>query len=172
MTILGQSNAALEPVHHLKFYSIFLLRPKSRRSAPVGLCTPLRRQSKNCGVEGQRGNGSLGSRPNFRGASALLRGTSRAFSPKRASRDAPSVCLTGEGSAPPPRRPLPSGPGAAFLKIKVLFNSFALDRARPKLKFYSIFFKKLRGRGAEPLTRSALRAAAKRFERNPPKAGS
>ena len=42
----------------------------------------------------------------------------------------------------------------------------------PKLKFYSIFFKKLRGRGAEPPTRSALRAAAKRFERNPPKAGS
>ena len=42
-----------------------------------------------------KGNGSLDSRPNFRGASALLRGTSRTYGPKRAPRDAPSVCLTG-----------------------------------------------------------------------------
>ncbi len=108
--------------------------------------------------EGVKGNGSLDSSPNFRGASALLRGTSQTCGPKRGiRRDAPSVCLTGEGSVPPPRRPLPSGLGAAFF---------------PKPKFYSIFFKKLRGRGAAPSTRSALRAAAKRFERNPPKAGS
>ena len=58
----------------------------------------------------------------------------------------------------PPRRPHPGKMGA---------TSFFLN-----LKFYSIFFKKLRGRGAEPPTRFALRAAAKRFERNPPKAGS
>ena len=72
----------------------------------------------------------MGSSPNFRGASALLRGSSRAFSPKRASRDAPSVCLTGEGSPTPPRRPHPGKLGA---------TSFFLN-----LKFYSIFFKKLR----------------------------
>ncbi|RKJ93753.1 hypothetical protein, partial [Anaerotruncus sp. 1XD42-93] len=35
--------------------------------------------------------------------------------------------------------------------------SFALARACPKPKFYSIFFKKSRGRGAEPSTRSAER---------------
>ncbi len=180
----------------------------------------------------------MGSSPNFRGASALLRGSSRAFSPKRASRDAPSVCLTGEGSATPPRRPHPGKLGATsfFLNLKFysiffkklrfpkavrqrkfgfqtklpgrkrpssgVFSSFQPEarfarrplslpcgrgvgdpspqappfragcRFFPKLKFYSIFFKKLRGRGAEPPTRSALRAAAKRFERNPPKAGS
>ena len=86
----------------------------------------------------------MGSSPNFRGASALLRGSSRAFSPKRASRDAPSVCLTGEGSVPPPRRPLPSELGTTFFH---------------KLKFYSIFFKKLRFPKAEPLV-------AHRNERN------
>ncbi|NBK17573.1 hypothetical protein D7Y41_07640, partial [Anaerotruncus sp. 1XD22-93] len=79
--------------------------------------------------------------------------------PKRGiRRDAPSVCLTGEGSATPPRRPHPGKLGGFLLFLN--------------LKFYSIFFKKLRGRGAEPPTRFALRAAAKRFERNPPKAGS
>ncbi len=97
----------------------------------------------------------MGSSPNFRGASALLRGASRAFSPKRGGirRDAPSVCLTGEGSATPPRRPLPSGPGTAFFL---------------KLKFYSIFFKKLRGRGAElppPRARGGTLYPVKRFFR-------
>ncbi len=87
----------------------------------------------------------MGSRPNFRGASALLRGTSRAFSPKRASRDAPSVCLAGEGSVTPPRRPHPDKLGA---------TSFFLN-----LKFYSIFFKKLRFPKAGPLV-------AHRNERN------
>ena len=78
----------------------------------------------------------MGSSPNFRGASALLRGTSRAFSPKRASRDAPSVCLTGEGSVTPPRRPLPFGPGAAFF---------------PKPKFYSIFLLRPKSRRFAPV---------------------
>ena len=88
----------------------------------------------------------MGSSPNFRGAGALLRGTSRAFSPKRGGirRDTPSVCLTGEGSVPPPRRPLPSELGTTFFH---------------KLKFYSIFFKKLRFPKAEPLV-------AHRNERN------
>ncbi|RKJ78670.1 hypothetical protein D7Y41_29010, partial [Anaerotruncus sp. 1XD22-93] len=88
------------------------------------------------------------SSPNFRGASALLRGSSRAFSPKRASRDAPSVCLAGEGSVTPPRRPHPDKLGA---------TSFFLN-----LKFYSIFFKKLRFPKAGPLVahRTASRSEA------------
>ncbi|NCE77229.1 hypothetical protein D1157_20220, partial [Anaerotruncus sp. X29] len=56
-------------------------------------------------------------------------------SPKRGiRRDAPAGCLAGEGSATPPRRPHPSRLGEFFY----IHN----------LKFYSIFFKKLRGRGA------------------------
>ncbi len=55
--------------------------------------------------------------------------------PKRGiRRDAPSVCLTGEGSATPPRRPHPDKLGGFLLFLN--------------LKFYSIFFKKSRGRGA------------------------
>ena len=78
---------------------------------------------------GLRGNGSLDSRPNFRGASALLRGTSRAFSPKRGiRRDAPSVCLAGEGSVTPPRRPLPSGPDAAFSQNQSFTRFFSKNR--------------------------------------------
>ncbi len=73
-----------------------------------------------------------------------------------------------------PRRPLSlpcgrgvSGPSPQAPPRQARRISYFLN-----LKFYSIFFKKLRGQGAEPPTRSALRAAAKRFERNPPKAGS
>ena len=76
----------------------------------------------------------MGSRPNFRGASALLRGSSRAFSPKRASRDAPSVCLAGEGSVTPPRRPHPNG-------AKCAFSLFFIQKFRPP-------FQRWQGRGA------------------------
>ncbi|NBK19736.1 hypothetical protein D7Y41_30190, partial [Anaerotruncus sp. 1XD22-93] len=62
-------------------------------------------------------------------------------------------------------------------KTKVLLNFFAPAQepalcAGWPMHAAAAAVKKLRGRGAEPLTRSALRAAAKRFERNPPKAGS
>ena len=68
----------------------------------------------------------MGSRPNFRDASALLRGSSRTYGPKRGiRRDAPSVCLAGRG-----RRPLPAGPtptssaNLLFSQFKVLLNFF------------------------------------------------
>ena len=59
----------------------------------------------------------MGSSPNFRGASALLRGSSRAFSPKRAKRDAPSVCLTGEGSVTPRPQAPPRWDKVRFLSV-------------------------------------------------------
>ena len=72
--------------------------------------------------EGVKGNGSLDSSPNFRGASALLRGTSRTCGPKRGiRRDAPSVCLTGEGSVTPPRRPHPGKLGGFLLFLNLKF---------------------------------------------------
>ena len=80
----------------------------------------------------------MGSSPNFRGASALLRGSSRAFSPKRASRDAPSVCLTGEGSATPPRRPLPSGLGAAFFQSQSFTRFFPKNRGFQRQSLWSL----------------------------------
>ncbi len=77
----------------------------------------------------------MDSSPNFRGASALLRGTSRTCGPKRGiRRDAPSVCLTGEGSATPPRRPHPDG-------AKCAFYLFFIQKFRPP-------FQRWRGRGA------------------------
>ena len=80
----------------------------------------------------------MGSSPNFRGASALLRGSSRAFSPKRASRDAPSVCLTGEGSVTPPRRPLPFGLGAAFFQSQSFTRFFPKNRGFQRQSLWSL----------------------------------
>ena len=100
------------------------LSARSAASAAMPLRAVLR-------ARGHRAHVVLASRPKQRPS---LLGPSARSAP--AARRSGRMRLTGEGSATPPRVPLPS---------KLRAASFFLN-----LKFYSIFFKKLRGRGAEP----------------------
>ena len=59
---------------------------RARGQCPLPVCPSpagLVHRSVRAQCRGVKGNGSLDSRPNFRGASALLRGTSRTCGPKR-----------------------------------------------------------------------------------------
>ena len=160
--LAGQQNPS--PIRHplimntgSKFYAIFcsgLGAGASRRLTYVRRCGGSQK------IAGSRGSetASVWFQTKLTGAKRLPRGFS-GFQPEaRHPPRRPCGLSCGLGVSDPS----PQAPPRQARRISYFLN----------LKFYSIFFKKLRGRGAEPPTRSALRAAAKRFERNPPKAGS
>jgi len=115
---------------------------------------------------GFQGNGSLDSRPNFRGASTLLRGTSRtcgldcepqrafrgqppqaALRPRsRIRRDDPAGCLTGEGSL-----------GACCFGFQTKTTPFASRAFSPKRAYARRSGRmRLTGEGAVPPPRMPL----------------